>query len=173
MDSVHGSTRVVFRTNPREIGDFFLVLFCIFENILYLWSMSNELIFVLIFFWVVSAAYVMYTTNKRLPLSLDIIITSILLGPILALFVNDIEPITKKHHYIEENERESNERHRRWFQTLGAINRQHIPNYGRTIPPPPPISRVERAMSERDVAIRSARERIDKNKIPKFKFLRG
>ena len=170
MDSVHGSTRVVFRTNPREIGDFFLVLFCIFENILYLWSMSNELIFVLIFFWVVSAAYVMYTTNKRLPLSLDIIIVSILLGPILALFVNDIEHTTKKHHEIEENE---NERHRRWFRTMGEINRERTPTWFRTIPPPPPISRVERAMSERDEAIRSARERIDKNKIPKFKFLRG
>ena len=170
MDSVHGSTRVVFRTNPRKIGDFFLVLFCIFENILYLWSMSNELIFVLIFFWVVSAAYVMYTTNKRLPLSLDIIIVSILLGPILALFVNDIEHTTKKHHEIEENE---NERHRRWFRTMGEINRERRPSWYRSIPPPPPISRVERAMSERDAAIRSARERIDKNKIPKFKFLRG
>ncbi len=132
--------------------------------------MSNELIFVLIFFWVVSAAYVMYTTNKRLPLSLDIIIVSILLGPILALFVNDIEHTTKKHHEIEENE---NERHRRWFRTMGEINRERTPTWFRTIPPPPPISRVERAMSERDEAIRSARERIDKNKIPKFKFLRG
>ncbi len=132
--------------------------------------MSNELIFVLIFFWVVSAAYVMYTTNKRLPLSLDIIIVSILLGPILALFVNDIEHTTKKHHEIEENE---NERHRRWFRTMGEINRERRPSWYRSIPPPPPISRVERAMSERDAAIRSARERIDKNKIPKFKFLRG
>lgn len=132
--------------------------------------MSNELIIVLVFFWVVSAAYVMYTTKKRLSLSLDIIIVSILLGPILALFVNDIEHTTKEHHNIEENE---NERHRRWFRTMGEINRERRPSWYRSIPPPPPISRVERAMSERDAAIRSARERIDKNKIPKFKFLRG
>jgi hypothetical protein len=112
----------------------------------------------------------MYTTKKRLSLSLDIIIVSILLGPILALFVNDIEHTTKEHHNIEENE---NERHRRWFRTMGEINRERRPSWYRSIPPPPPISRVERAMSERDAAIRSARERIDKNKIPKFKFLRG
>ena len=132
--------------------------------------MSNELIFVLIFFWVVSAAYVMYTTNKRLPLSLDIIIVSILLGPILALFVNDIEHTTKKHHEIEENE---NERHRRWFRTMGEINRERTPTWFRTIPPPPPISRVERARTERDEAIRTAIERIDKNKLKDFKFLRN
>ena len=130
--------------------------------------MSNELIFVLVFFWVVSAAYVMYTTNKRLPLSLDIIIVSILLGPILALFVNDIEHTTKEHHDIEENDR-----HRRWFRTMGEINRQRTPTWFRTIPPPPPISRVERAMTERDEAIRSAIERIDKNKLKDFKFLRN
>ena len=130
--------------------------------------MSNELIFVLVFFWVVSAAYVMYTTNKRLPLSLDIIIVSILLGPILALFVNDIEHTTKEHHDIEENDR-----HRRWFRTMGEINRQRTSTWFRTIPPPPPISRVERAMTERDEAIRSAIERIDKNKLKDFKFLRN
>jgi hypothetical protein len=115
----------------------------------------------------------MYTTKKRLPLSLDIIIVSILLGPILALFVNDVEHITKKHHDIEENERESNDRHMRWFRTMGEINRQRIPGYGRTIPPPPPISRIERAQSERDEAIRSARERVNKNKLKDFKFLRS
>lgn len=130
--------------------------------------MSNELIFVLVFFWVVSAAYVMYTTNKRLPLSLDIVIVSILLGPILALFVNDIEHTTKEHHDIEENE---NVRHRAWLRTMGEINRQRTPTWFRTIPPPPPISRVERAMTERDEAIRSAIERIDKNKLKDFKFL--
>jgi hypothetical protein len=130
--------------------------------------MSNELIFVLVFFWAVSAAYVMYTTNKRLPLSLDIIIVSILLGPILALFVNDIEHTTKEHHDIEENDR-----HRRWFRTMGEINRQRTPTWFRTIPPPPPISRVERARTERDEAIRTAIERIDKNKLKDFKFLRN
>jgi len=112
----------------------------------------------------------MYTTNKRLPLSSDIIIASILLGPILALFVNDTEHITKKHHDAEENE---NDRHRRWFRTMGEINRERRPSWYRSIPPPPPISRIDQARSERDEAIRSAIERIDKNKLKDFKFLRN
>ena len=131
--------------------------------------MSNELIFVLVFFWVVSAAYVMYTHNKEYTLGLDMIIGAILLGPILALFVKDGgEHEIKKIHYIKENET-----HRRWFQTMDEINRQRIPGFGRTIPPPPPISRVERARTERDEAIRTAIERIDKNKLKDFKFLSG
>jgi len=131
--------------------------------------MSNELIIILIFFWVVSAAYVMYTHNKEYTLGLDIIIGAILLGPILALFVKDGGEHEIKKLHIEQEE---NNRHRRWFRTMGEINRQSIPDYGRTIPPPPPISRVERAMEERDEAIRLAIERIDKNKLKDFKFLR-
>jgi hypothetical protein len=146
--------------------------------------MSNDLIIVLVFFWVVSAAYTMYTHNKNYTLSLEIIFGAILLGPILAIFVkDDHEHTIKKHHYIEENE---NDRHRRWFQTLGLINRQRIPNYGRSIPPPPPISRIDRARSERDEAIRLARERINQgdvrsewrrqngiSELKDFKFLRN
>ena len=137
--------------------------------------MSNELIFVLIFFWVVSAVYVMYTHNKEYTLGFDMIIGAILLGPILALFVKDGgEHEIKKLHM----EQEENNRHRRWFRTMGEINRQRTSTWFRTIPPPPPItrigpSRVERAMSERDEAIRSATERINKNKLKDFKFLSG
>jgi len=121
--------------------------------------MSNELIFVLIFFWVVSAAYVMYTHNKEYTLGLDMIIGAILLGPILALFVKDGgEHEIKKHHYIEENE---NDRHRRWFRTMGEINRQRTPTWFRTIPPPPPISRVEPSIRRPD------------NKIKDFKFFQS
>ena len=128
--------------------------------------MSNELIFVLVFFWVVSAAYVMYTHNKEYTLGLDMIIGAILLGPILALFVKDGgEHEIKKLHYIEENDR-----HRRWFRTIGEINRQRMTSFGRSIPPPPPISRIAQVQSERDNAIRMARERIDKNGLKGFKF---
>ena len=130
--------------------------------------MSNELTFVLIFFWVVSATYVMYTHNKEYTLGLDMIIGAILLGPILALFVKDGGEHEIKKLHIEQEE---NNRHRRWFRTMGEINRQRIPGYGRTIPPPPPISRIERARTERDEAIRSATERIDKNRLKDFKFL--
>jgi len=137
--------------------------------------MSNELIAVLSFFWIVSAIYVMVYHGRRWRLGLDIIIGAIILGPILALLIGDDEEKIIKEK--RKKERETNDRHRKWFQTLGLINRQSIPNYGRTIPPPPPISRVERAMRERDEAIRSARERIEppnrryNNK--DFKFFRG
>ena len=120
--------------------------------------MSNELIFVLIFFWIVSAAYTMYTHNKCYTLKLEIIIGAILLGPILAVFVRDCEHKIKKHHGVEENE---NDRHRRWFRTMSEINRQRMTSFGRTIPPPPPISRIAQAQSERETAIRSAIERIE------------
>jgi len=119
--------------------------------------MSNELIFVLVFFWVVSAAYVMYTHKKEYTLGLDMIIGAILLGPILALFVKDGgEHEIKKLHYIEENDR-----HRKWFRTMGEINRERKSSWFRTIQPPPPISRIAQSQSERETAIRSAIERIE------------
>jgi hypothetical protein len=120
--------------------------------------MSNELIIVLVFFWVVSAAYTMYTHNKCYTLKLEIIIGAILLGPILALFVRDCEHKIKKHHGVEEDE---NDRHRGWFRTMSEINRQRMTSFGRFIPPPPPISRIAQAQSERESAIRSAIERIE------------
>jgi hypothetical protein len=135
--------------------------------------MSNELIFVLVFFWVISAAYTMYTHNKCYTLNLEIIIGAILLGPILALFVRDCEHKIKKHHGVEESE---NDRHMRWFRTMGEINRERRPSWYRSIPPPPPISRIARAQLERETAIRSAIERIEPpnrrpdNKIKDFKF---
>ena len=132
--------------------------------------MYIEWLFFFIPIWVVSAVYVMYTHNKSYTLSLEIIIGAILLGPILALFVGKHEHTIKKHYGVEENE---NVRHRLWFRTMGEINRQRTPTWFRTIPPPPPISRIERTRTERDEAIRSAIERIDKNKLKDFKFLRN
>jgi hypothetical protein len=103
-------------------------------------------------------------------------LVALLLGPILAIFIGLQKSEVKKNRKIHE-ETERNDRHRRWFQTMGLINRNTIPGYGRTIPPPPPISRIERARRERDGAIRSALERIEPpnrrfdNK--SFKFFRG
>jgi hypothetical protein len=133
--------------------------------------MSNELIFVLVFFWMVSATYVMVYHSKRWTLGLDIIIGAIILGPILALLIGDDEERIIKQK--RKKEKETNDRHIGWFRTMGEINRQRIPTWFRSIPPPPPISRVERARSERDEAIRLATERMDKNKLKDFKFLRG
>jgi len=131
--------------------------------------MSLVLILVLSVFWATSSAYVMYYHNKHYTLGLDMVIGAILLGPILALIVGkDVEEKKKYYGVMEENE---NVRHRRWFRTMGEINRQRTPTWFRTIPPPPPISRVEQSRTERDEAIRSAIERIDKNKLKDFKFL--
>ena len=137
--------------------------------------MSNELIFVLAFFWMISATYVMVYHSKRWTLGWDIIIGAIILGPILALLIGDDEEKIIKEN--RKKEKESNERHRGWFRTISEINKQRLPSFGRTIPPPPPISRIERARTERDEAIRTAIERIEPpNRRPNnkdFKFFRG
>jgi hypothetical protein len=136
--------------------------------------MSNELIVVLVFFQVVSAAYVMYYHNKNYTLGLDMIIGAILLGPILALLINDdVKEYKKQRKITEDNNNRMDNSYRRWFQLNDRINGERMrSNWYRTIPPPPPISRINRAVSERDDAIRTARERISKNKIKDFKFFR-
>jgi hypothetical protein len=103
------------------------------------------------------------------------IIGALLLGPILALIVGkDVEEKKKYYGVIEQ---ESNNQHRGWFRTMSEINRQRMTSFGRTIPPPPPISRIAQAQLERETAIRSAIERIEppnrriNNK--DFKFFRG
>jgi hypothetical protein len=133
--------------------------------------MNILLIIFLILVWATSSVYVMYYHNKHYTLGLDMVIGAILLGPILALIVG--KDVEEKKKYYGVMEQESNDRHRGWFRTMSEINRQRMTSFGRSIPPPPPISRVERAQSERDEAIRSAIERIDKNKLKDFKFLRN
>jgi hypothetical protein len=137
--------------------------------------MSNELIVVLSFFWLVSATYVMVYHSKRWRLTLEIIIGAIILGPILALLIGDDEEKIIKEK--RRKEKEINERHRGWFRTISEINRQRLPSFGRSIPPPPPISRIERVRTERDEGIRTAIGRIEPpNRRPNnkdFKFFRG
>jgi hypothetical protein len=120
--------------------------------------MDKNLLIVLVMYWVISAVYVIYEHNIRGTLSLNIIIAAIILGPIMALFVKDDDHTIKKHHDIEENE---NDRHMKWFRTMGEINRERRPSWYRSIPPPPPISRIERAQTERENAIRLALERTE------------
>jgi hypothetical protein len=137
--------------------------------------MSNELIFVLSFFWMISATYVMVYHSKRWRLTWETIMGAIILGPILALLIGDDEEKIIKEKRKKESE--TNDRHRKWFQTLGLINKQRMPDYWKSIPPPPPISRIAQAQSEREAAIRSAIERIEPpNRRPnnkEFKFFRG
>ncbi len=133
--------------------------------------MNILLLIFIILVWATSSVYVMYYHNKHYTLGLDMVIGAILLGPILALIVG--KDVEEKKKYYGVMERENNNQHRGWFRTMSEINRQRMTSFGRTIPPPPPISRVERAQSERETAIRSAIERIDKNKLKDFKFLSG
>jgi hypothetical protein len=140
--------------------------------------MYIEWLFFFIPIWVVSAAHVIYFDYKREYFSIPNVILAIIMGPILMLLIIDDKLKTKKR-LKELEERENNDRIRRWFQTMGLINRNGIPDYGRTIPPPPRISRVEQAQLERERAIRSVLERVEppnrrlNNKITDFKFLRG
>ena len=104
--------------------------------------------------------YVMNWHRKKGDLSFGTVLMALFFGPILSIIIYDSER-EERQIKREERERETGDRHRRWFRTMGEINRNAIPDYGRTIPPPPPISRVNRARSERDEAIRMAIERIE------------
>lgn len=130
--------------------------------------MNITLIIIVTIYWLGSSLYVMNWHYQRNDLDFGTIVLAIILAPILAIIIKDNEHEIKKHHYIEENE---NDRHRRWFQTRNIIDRQRMPEFGRTIPPPPPISRrgpshVELNMAER---IRLENER---EKIKDFKFFK-
>ena len=141
---------------------------------------NTEFFIVFVIYWILTIIYCLRWHFKEGNLKMSTILLSIFLGPVLFFVLIDsvieMKKIERENKRIE-NERESNNRQRRWFQTLGLINRQRIPNYGRTIPPPPPISRIEHAQLERERALRSAIERIEppnrryNNK--DFKFFRG
>jgi len=150
---------------------FFLYYFVYSKTFHIFVGMNILLIIFIILVWATSSVYVMYYHNKHYTLGLDMVIGAILLGPILALIVG--KDVEEKKKYYGVMEQESNNRHRGWFRTMSEINRQRMTSFGRSIPPPPPISRIERAQSERDEAIRSARERVNKNKLKDFKFLRS
>lgn len=127
--------------------------------------MDEVLIYIVILCWVISSLYVMRWHYQRGDLYIGTILMAIMLAPILAIIVRDNEKELKKQRGESENDR-----HRRWFRTMGEINRQSIPNYGRTIPPPPPISqnRRERLLSSEELEIE-----LRKYKLKNFKFLKG
>ena len=139
---------------------------------------TNQIIYLFGLYWIIMSFYVINWHRKKGDLSFGTVLMALFFGPILSIIIYDSEKDERKRKR-EDKERESNDRHRRWFQTMGLINRNAIPDYGRTIPPPPPISRIERARTEREAAIRSAWERIEppnrrpNNKLKDFKFLKG
>jgi len=123
-----------------------------------------------VIYWIVSVLYVINWHRKQGNLSYGTVFVALLIGGVIILILWD-EQKEERRRKREEKQRETGDRHRRWFQTLGLINRNAIPDYGRTIPPPPPISRIDRARSERDEAIRMARERIEPpNRRPDIKL---
>jgi hypothetical protein len=133
--------------------------------------MSNFALYLIVFgYWALSVSYCLRWHHRQGNLKFDTFLVALLIGPaIVYILIAHDYSIKKEREELEERER--NDRHRRWFQTMGLINRNAIPDYGRTIPPPPPISRVERARSERDEAIRMARERIEPpNRRPDIKL---
>ena len=133
--------------------------------------MSNFALYLIVFgYWVLSVSYCLGWHYRQGNLQYGTFFASLIIGPaivyILILHDKEMKKLSQ-----EREERETGDRHRRWFQTLGLINRQRIPGYGRTTPPPPPISRVDRARSERDEAIRMARERVEPpNRRPDIKL---
>lgn len=131
--------------------------------------MNIFLIFVLVFFWTISVAYATYYFNKQYTVGLDIILVAILLGPIFALLVKKDYNCYKRYDGVQDdNNKRMDDTHRRWFQPNDMIRGESVNQRGfHTIPP---ISRVERARTERDEAIRLATERIDKKIIKDFKF---
>jgi len=103
--------------------------------------MEKVFSFFIFVYWLYSALFVMNWHRKNGNLSYGTAFVAVLMGPVLFIFLQLHEREAKKHQEeLEENER--NERHRRWFQTLGLINRNASPNYWRSIPPPPPRSRI-------------------------------
>lgn len=98
--------------------------------------MDKELVFVVGFFWLISAAYVMYYHNKHYELSIETIIWAIFFGPIIALIMKNPSDETVERNIKEHIE---NDRHRRWFQTRNLVQREMFNRY--TIPPPPPTPR--------------------------------
>jgi hypothetical protein len=89
-----------------------------------------------VIYWIVSVLYIINWHKKQGNLSYGTVFVALLIGGVIILILWDEEK-EERRRKREEIERESNDRHRRWFQTMGLINRNAIPDYGRTIPPPP------------------------------------
>ena len=147
----------------------FLVLYCIgLINLLIVnpkTNMTNNNIidfFIISFviYWIVSVIYIINWHRKQGNLSYGTVFVALLIGGVIILILWD-EQKEERQRKREERQRETGDRQRRWFRTMGEINRNVIPDYDRTIPPPPPISRVEPP------------NRRPNNKLKDFKFLKG
>ncbi len=132
---------------------------------------NTEFFVAFVIYWILTIIYCLRWHYKEGNLKIATIVLSIFLGPVLFLVlidsVQEMKKIERENKRME-NERETNNRHRRWFQTLGLINRNAVPNYRRSIPPPPPISRTRVNQEE----VRSEwRRQNGIVKLKDFKFL--
>jgi hypothetical protein len=134
----------------NNIVDFFIISFAIY--------------------WIVSILYIINWHRKQGNLSIGTVFVALLIGGVIILILWD-EQKEEKRRRKEEMERETGDRHRRWFQTMGLINRNAIPDYGRTIPPPPPISR-QRTLTPDEVRTEWRRQNGYGNKLKDFKFFK-
>ena len=121
-------------------------------------------------YWGLSVSYCLAWHHRQGNLQYGTFLVSLLIGPaivyILLLHDKEMKKLSQ-----EREERETGDRHRRWFQTMGLINRNAIPDYGRTIPPPPPIS-LERRPTPDEVRSEWRRQN-GISKLKDFKFLKG
>jgi hypothetical protein len=118
-----------------------------------------------VIYWIVSVLYVINWHRKQGNLSYGTIFVAILIGGVVILILWD----EQKEERRRRKEREIDDRNRRWFQTIGLINRNAIPDYGRTVPPPPPISRNR--INPRDARAEWQRQN-GYNNIKNFKFFK-
>jgi len=127
----------------------------------------HQIIFLFGLCWFIASLYVMKWHTKKDNLDIGTFLLATLLGPILAMIIYDSEK-EERRRKREEKQRETGDRQRRWFRLNTPLNRNAIPDYGRTIPPPPPISRIN---------LRDARaewqRRNGYHNINNFKFFRN
>jgi hypothetical protein len=133
---------------------------------------TNQIIYLFGLYWIIMSFYVINWHRKQGNLSFGTVLLALFFGIILSIIIYDSEKDERKRKKGEK-QRETGDRQRRWFRMNTPLNRNSIPDYGRTIPPPPPISRVDRALLERNEAIRMARERMGMNNLNDFKFFRN
>jgi hypothetical protein len=125
-----------------------------------------------VIYWIVSVIYIINWHRKQGNLSYGTVFIALLIGGVIILILWD-EQREERQRKREERQRETGNRQIRWFRINTPLNRNSISDYGRIILPPPPISRVDRALLERNEAIRMERERMDMNNLNDFKFLKG
>lgn len=122
-----------------------------------------------IVYWILTIIYCLRWHYKEGNLKTPTILLSIFLGPVLFLVLVDsnmeMKKIERENKRMENENRQSNERHISWLRTMSGISRNTLPSFGRTVPPP--ISRPR--VNQEEVRSEWRREN-GINKLKDFKF---